>query len=385
MTRNVVGFLFIVGALLAGCSSDDHFDASSEKKILKFQLQGQIGSTIFTSDTILVSVSDDVYLVGLSDLSASVIEVSNYAVVTPKVGEKQDFSKPVVYTVTAEDGSTKAYYVKVQRGGTSKVQLHNSSFDMWHDATYSNQKFKEIGENAQDETWSTGNKGVASAIAFGAKVTYPSVPYERAPGKFAAELVTQNMGPLAAGTFGGNKGVGAGNIFVGEFDASNIINAHPNFGLPYTETPTAFQVEYQYTPGKEMLDGKLNPVEGKDALDMFVILEKREEDIVKRIGVGWFRSGETQTDWKTKTVNIKYAQGTAPEGLEEYQTKVLKYGFDGDIKVTDPAQMPETAWGDVRKEKPTHIVVVFTSSYQGDYFIGAPGSKLLVDNFELIY
>jgi ferredoxin len=41
--------------------------------------------------------------------------------------------------------------------------------------------------------------------------------------------------------------------------------------------------------------------------------------------------------------------------------------------------------GDISKEDPTHILVTFTSSYQGDYFIGAPGSKLLVDNFKLIY
>jgi hypothetical protein len=47
--------------------------------------------------------------------------------------------------------------------------------------------------------------------------------------------------------------------------------------------------------------------------------------------------------------------------------------------------MPETSWGDAATDTPTHIIVVFTSSYLGDYFIGAPGSKLIVDNFELIY
>jgi hypothetical protein len=47
--------------------------------------------------------------------------------------------------------------------------------------------------------------------------------------------------------------------------------------------------------------------------------------------------------------------------------------------------MPEVTWGDAATERPTHIIVVFTSSYLGDYFIGAPGSKLIVDNFKLIY
>jgi hypothetical protein len=34
---------------------------------------------------------------------------------------------------------------------------------------------------------------------------------------------------------------------------------------------------------------------------------------------------------------------------------------------------------------PTHITVVFSSSIAGDFFKGAPGSVLNVDNVELIY
>ena len=34
---------------------------------------------------------------------------------------------------------------------------------------------------------------------------------------------------------------------------------------------------------------------------------------------------------------------------------------------------------------PTHIVVVLTSSHEGDYFRGAPGSRLTADNFVLVY
>ena len=119
---------------------------------------------------------------------------------------------------------------------------------------------------------------------------------------------------------------------------------------------------------------------------MYLILEKREGKEVKRLGVGWYRSDKTQEEWKTQEVDIKYARNEkAPEGVEEYAKYVLKYGHDGDITVKDPSLMPETKWGDIATEKPTHILVVFTSSYQGDYFIGAPGSKLIVDNFKLIY
>lgn len=385
MRKRLIGSLLILGVVLTACSTKDHFEESSEKEILEFQLEEQIGLSKIIEDEIFVTVPDDVYLTGRTDLSATVIKLSDFATVSPGVGDKMDFTEPVPYTVTAEDGSTKVYYVIVDRSDMDNTQLPNNSFEKWHEALQGTLTYLDIGEDEDDKTWGTGNRGAAFAIAIGADADFPSKPFERGTDETAAELVTQNMGPLAAGPLGGKKGIAAGNLFAGIFDLGNVINAHPVFGYPYTQTPLAFQIDYQYTAGEELLDGELKPVEGEDALDIFVILEKREGETAKRLGVGWFRSGETQTQWTTKTVEIKYAHGSVPEGLEDYQTKVLKYGWGGDITVTDPNDMPETEWGDISVDDPTHIVVVFTSSFQGDYFIGAPGSRLLIDNFELIY
>lgn len=38
MTKKLIGFLFLIGILLAGCSTEDHFGELSEKEILEFQL-----------------------------------------------------------------------------------------------------------------------------------------------------------------------------------------------------------------------------------------------------------------------------------------------------------------------------------------------------------
>ena len=383
MNKKIIGYLFLIGLIMTGCSTRDYFGELSDNEILLFQLEGQTGSTQMKGDSIYVRVSDDLYLTQLTNLSASNIKVSDYATFTPAIGEKQDFTNPVEYIVQAEDGSTKSYFVVVLRGGSSQSQLPNSSFDLWHDAIYAETKYKDIGENIDDKTWGTGNQGATFAIALGANADLPTLPLETAPNKFAAQLATQNMGDLAA-AFGG-KGVAAGNLFAGVFDIGTVTNAHPVFGIPYTQTPIAFKVDYKYSPAEGLLDGKLQPVEGEDAMDMYLILEKREGDNVKRLGVGWYRSGEEQKEWKTQEVEIKYAQGEAPDGLEEHAKHVLKYGHDGDPTVTDPTKLPEATWGNITTDKPTHILVVFTSSYQGDYFIGAPGSKLIVDNFELIY
>lgn len=384
MNKKILSYLFVIGLIITGCSTRDYFGELSENEILLFQLEGQTGSTRIDGDTIYVKVTDDIYLTSLSSLSALSIKVSDYATFSPAIGEKQNFAKPVPYTVTAEDGSQRVYYVVVQRGGSNKVQLPNSSFEHWHNATYGDTRYIDIGVDKDNKTWATGNQGAAFAIALGGKADLPSLPIETSNGENAAELVTQNMGSLAA-AFGG-KGVAAGNLFTGRFEIGTVTNARPVFGTPYTQKPIRFKVDYKYSPAEGLMDGKLNPVEGEDAMDIYLILEKRDGNEVKRLGVGWYRSGDERVDWKTLEVDIKYASnGQAPEDVEEYANHVLKYGHNGDTSATKPSDMPEATWGDISTDKPTHILVVFTSSYLGDYFMGAPGSKLTVDNFELIY
>lgn len=380
----------ILGVFVISCSDDDI--KSSENEIKEFALEEQIGNAKFSGNKITVTVSDDAYLVKLNALAATKIEVSNYATVSPAVGEKQDFTSPVEYTVTAEDGSINVYEVTVVRSAVDSKQVPNSSFDDWYEGKSGTFTYPEIGEDEDDKTWGTGNAGAAFAINIGSDAGYPSEQVIEGDRK-AIKLETQNMGAIAAGPLGGGKGIAAGNVFTGEFDLAQVTNAHPIFGYPFTDTPSSFKIDYKYFPEAQLFNGVLDEVDGEDALDMFVILERRETvkegeeetQVVKRLGVGWYRSPEKQEEWTTLDVEIKYAQGEAPEGLEDYQTKVLKYGVDGDITVTDPSEMGETLWGDITKEKPTHIVAVFTSSYQGDYFIGAPGSTLYVDNFELVY
>lgn len=389
MIKKTIGFLFLIGIILSGCSTRDYFGKLSEKEIFDFVLEKQIGATQFKDDSIFVQVPEDNSLY----LSATNITVSDYASVLPKVGEKQDFSSPKSYTVYAEDGSSKVYFVKVivvSSGGSGSedtvgFQIPNSSFDMWYETSQSQVSYFEIGENADEKAWGTGNQGVASAKSLGSTANFPSVRLETAPNQYAAELTTQNMGSLAAGALGGYKGIAAGNLYLGTFELGNLVNAHSVLGYPFSEIPKSFQVDYKYTPALGLLNGRLNPVEGVDKLDIYLVLEKREGDQVKRLGVAWFRSGETQTEWETIVQEIKYAHGSAPAGLEDYEKRVLKFGVDGNLAETNPEAMPYAVWGDITTDTPTHILVTFTSSYQGDYFIGAPGSKLTVDNFKLIY
>ena len=79
---------------------------------------------------------------------------------------------------------------------------------------------------------------------------------------------------------------------------------------------------------------------------------------------GQFRSEDETSDWTLLERDLVYGEldASAPDYIK------IKAGET----YADPS------------ETPTHISVVFTSSADGDVFIGAPGSVLIVDDGLLI-
>jgi hypothetical protein len=78
----------------------------------------------------------------------------------------------------------------------------------------------------------------------------------------------------------------------------------------------------------------------------------------------WFRSGNSTPDFIKLKLPLVYGQVSNPKPYEVPGEGVV--------------------WG-TGNEKPTHISVIFSSSYRGDYFEGAPGSELIVNDFMLYY
>lgn len=361
MKKNITLFVSAACILLtASCVKEDHFGPTDAKKIKEFVLEEQAGNANIDNDakTITITVAADA---NIKFLKATKIVLSSFATIKPAAGEPQDFTQPVTYTVTGEDGSTAVFKVTVSRQG-GNPQIPNSNFNKWYTVAneYQGDEYEEIGENANDKTWGTGNVGAAMMGL------YPTKP-QTIGGNIAASLTTTDMGSLA-GFLG--KQTAAGNLFTGFFDASGpggVITGKPAFGIPFKTTPNAFRVKYQYTPGDIVRDGKGQVVPNmKDSCDIYVLLEHREEGKTKRLATAWFRHGDIQTGWKTLEMPLVY--GELPAGTPTYM--LPKAG--------------ET-WGDITKDKPTHITVVFSASSRGDDFIGAWGSNLIVDDFELAY
>jgi hypothetical protein len=113
----LLGFTFI---FLTSCGTDDDNtdntddtdntpELSSQKVITDLSISGIDATIDQTSNTIFLSISE-------TDLTTLVptISISVNAIINPASGASQDFTNPITYTVTAEDGSTVDYIVSVE-------------------------------------------------------------------------------------------------------------------------------------------------------------------------------------------------------------------------------------------------------------------------------
>lgn len=84
-------------------------DADNEKSILSFTIDGVEGDINETAKIVTLTMPEDTDVTQL----VPTIEVSEGATISPASGEVQDFTDPVTYTVTAQNGTTADYEVMV--------------------------------------------------------------------------------------------------------------------------------------------------------------------------------------------------------------------------------------------------------------------------------
>lgn len=351
-------YIFIVGAMalsLLGCVSEDHFGKSNRSEIKTFVIPGQTGSSVINNDslTVVVTIPDT-----MTDfmLEPSEISLSNFATVMPEVGQVQDFSSPVDYSVTAEDGSISIYEVSVLRGG-SQPQLANASFEDWYTESVAFSTVEQPGIDATSTIWGTANRGLALGGAPGntSKQERNNTNYVKMESVAAPALVR-----IAAATIFTGK-------FTDDFPSINDPKSNITLGTPFSARPLSFSFSYTYQPGPNNEDGDGKPLAYGDQCDIYLFLENRDGAEVKRVGTAWFRNGLSVSEWSKENVTIKYGPLDASDPWYDY------------------AQPPQgEVWGD-GTETITHITILATSSFEGDFFNGAIGSTMELDDIELLY
>ena len=264
--------------------------------------------------------------------------------------EFESFRDTTNVVVVSNSGQIKTWTFRL----LEKSQLYNCDFEKWTSSGV--QTIDPIPGNGRG--WATANNVMV-------KGTLPVTNYNPNNG-LAAEMttdITQMPKNL----------ITAGTLFLGYFDMSSISLDKPRtmtkFGIPFEAAPAAIAVDIKYTPGERYQRSRL--VSGSGLLSQYVLDDLQGEDR----GHVWAEliayDGEGPLNYS----------GEPAAGVHVLARAEMIVSRTGWKRVTVP--LNRTA--DYDKYRPTHLVVVLASSFEGHLFIGAKGSKLTADNFELIY
>ena len=240
----------------------------------------------------------------------------------------------------------------------SAAQLHNMNFDEWYSDDPSSAKAAWFPNRNLNESyiWDSANKGTAS-LGY-----VPTTPERndlavKGEGKAAARLETMQVNIL------GIKKLAAGNIYTGKFGKVAGVGAELEWGVPFSSRPESLKGFYKYVPKSiDMAEGPYADMIGKtDMCQIQVFLTDWSEPFVINTSEGRFVDVEKDPGI---IAHAKMETDKATDGYESFELK-LEYR---DLTRT-----------------PKYVVISACASRLGDYFTGAVGSVLYVDEFEFVY
>ena len=345
--------------LISACADEEFFGLSPFGEIKTIEVTNQASqATINSGDkTVFIEFPSGV------DLTSNTIQtltLSSFATSDRQVGDVIDLTDSAVIVVTAEDKVSVTTWTIYPQVATTNPQLPNSDFNAWFQT---NEGYYEPGADAASTIWGTGNGGTKILGLF------PTTPLEVAKDNYASRMETLYNGPLAE-SFG--TPISAGSIYTGKFNPDDINLSDPaaaiDFGTPFAGRPNAYKLKYSYIPGEENKDRNGNILSYGDACDIYLLLEVRTGDNVRRLATGWFRSEEEVAEATDLEVDLIYGElpANAPEYAKPENGKYV--GSDSSAFVL-----------------PTHLTFVASSSFDGNNFGGAVGSLLIIDDLELVY
>lgn len=106
-------FLLLGAVLVSSCKKEE---LSSKKEVLSFYFEDSKNAQldkVYQGEIVGTNISAEVAFGANIAQLIPTIEISPRATISPAAGIPTDFSGPVVYTVTAEDGTTKTFTVAV--------------------------------------------------------------------------------------------------------------------------------------------------------------------------------------------------------------------------------------------------------------------------------
>ncbi|TGY60972.1 DUF4493 domain-containing protein [Parabacteroides distasonis] len=242
----------------------------------------------------------------------------------------------------------------------TEVALYNGSFELWSQSgkTWYPGSSAEAGNTTS--FWNTSNPGTSQGLGAIGGAVNPTTGVTDVVhgGTYAARLQsTEKVSVFAAAS-----------LYTGSFLGLDGMSANMEFGKGFNARPIALKGYYKYIPAViNKVDRVPNGVtikagETLDQCAIFIALAKKS-----------FTFNNKNEDEYINYVDdpdiIAYGEllsGAATEG-------------DGYVEFNIPLKYKSLT------DKPTHIIVVCSSSKYGDYMTGGVGSILYVDDFSFIY
>ena len=333
-------------------------DQSSEAKITEFTFDSKevVSQPVIDGTSITFMVTDTIKAEELAALVPT-IKISEKATISPASGVAQDFSSPVIYTVTSEDGIVTTKYTVSVSGKVLKF-----SFDEWVEKgdnriTYMTPIPLDKLDSSNGGADLLGNLPMAGGGSFegGCPVLRTDDAKEGAAAAKLVTLYTEGAG------LGMAPVITSGSLFTGLFDLNFFDQlSSTKFGILHTSKPLRFKGYYKYTAGEgPFYNGKATEtLDQKDKCSIAAILFEIEKD------------NDVLTGHDINSSEKVVAEARLADGSDkaEYTAFDLEFKWKKDYDAS----------------KKYKLAIVCSSSAEGDAFKGAAGSTLIIDEFEVI-
>lgn len=363
-------FAFIIAAsvfMMSSCIKDEPLNAECD--ILSVTLPGDVlnRQPVIGNNKITLIVRNNVSL--LQPLAPE-FTLTPGATIEPPSGTPLNFLMPQTYTVTSQDGQWhKTYTVEVQK---------NNSINLAYDfenvrqipalaGMCSYDEFYEIGPGGKESmVWASANSAYALSLQASTPSTFPTYQADGGINGKCAVLTTRSTGSWGARL---KKPIAAGNLFIGTFDSSAAVSQPlkaTHFGTPFFNEPVSFSGYYKYKPGETYCetdkDGNFLPVPGKtDLFNLYIVLYETTPELQ------WL-DGTNVLDRDNPHIigSAEIPDRHASDEWVEFSVPFILWPG----KTIDPEKLKDGMY---------NVAVVMSSSQDGDYFSGAIGSTLQVD------
>lgn len=271
------------------------------------------------------------------------------------------------YRMAYRDGDTNFESEAKSFTTEAATALINGNMDDWYKSGKTWYACSESYFSANGSSfWDSSNPGTTTGT--GALVnknpTQGNATTVHTAGGKSAELKSQYASAFGIGKFA------AASLYTGKFNKlQGADGAVIDFGQPFTARPTQLHGYFQYTSAKINYVGKDTPASANivknqtdDICSIYIALTTEAKTIDNTVF-------STFVNWETDPAVVAYGELPASDCVTTNGWKE----FTIDLKYHNLTT------------KPTHIIIVCSSSKYGDYFTGGDGSIMYVDDLSLVY